>query len=69
MRTGERQLSSTGEAFAQVLRPDGTVIDTTAAAGSAPLLDRASLEQAAQGSVIVERATPTALRCGWWRGP
>ena len=64
VRTGERQLSSTGEAFAQVLRPDGTVIDTTAAAGSAPLLDRASLEQAAQGSVIVERATPdgAALR-------
>ena len=40
------------------------MIDTTAAAGSAPLLDRASLEQAAQGSVIVERATPdgAALR-------
>ena len=34
----ERELSQTAETFAQLLRPDGTVIDATSAAGDQPPL-------------------------------
>ena len=54
-RTGQSALDTTGEAFAQVLDADGDVVDTTAGAGESSLLDPASLAEARQGIVIVER--------------
>jgi len=54
-RTGQSALDTTGEAFAQVLDADGDVVDTTAGAGESSLLDAASLAEARQGIVIVER--------------
>ena len=43
-RTGK--LASTGEPFAQVLAPDGSVLDTTTGAGNRPLLSPAELARA-----------------------
>ena len=54
-RTGQSALDTTGEAFAQVLDAGGDVVDTTAGAGQASLLDPASLAEARRGVVIVER--------------
>ena len=54
-RTGQSALDTTGEAFAQVLDAGGDVVDTTAGAGQASLLDPASLAEARPGVVIVER--------------
>ena len=57
VRTGARQLSSTGEVFAQVLTPDGTVLETTSGAGADPLIDPDALQRARRGDVIVEGRT------------
>lgn len=54
VRAGERQLSSTGEVFAQVLSPDGDVLETTSGAGDVPLVDDEALRDARLGDVIVE---------------
>jgi signal transduction histidine kinase len=57
------QLSDTGEPYAQVLRLDGTVRDTTTGAGSRPLLDAAEVAEARTGVVIAEaRRDSTDLR-------
>ena len=49
------KLASTGEPFAQVLAPDGRILDTTTGAGNDPLLSDGNLERARGGVVIVER--------------
>src|SRR3954454_15998763 len=56
-RTGQAKLANTGETFAQVLDGNGKVVDTTTGAGTASLLDRASLMKAREGIVTVERRT------------
>src|ERR1700755_3130001 len=48
-------VSRTGETFAQVLAPDGGVIDHTPAAGEASLLSRAQVATALRGDMISER--------------
>jgi signal transduction histidine kinase len=62
VRSGAQQLSNSGEAFAQVLTLDGDVIETTDSAGGRPLLDPASLREAAGGIVIVERKSQDGAR-------
>src|SRR4051812_3887504 len=54
-KPGQKVLGTTGEPFAQVLDANGKVVDTTTGAGEASLLDSASLAQARQGVVTVER--------------
>jgi two-component system OmpR family sensor kinase len=51
------RLQESGETYAQVLRPNGTVLDTTTRAGPAPLLTLAELGRAESGSVVVDRET------------
>src|SRR3954464_10077403 len=51
----EGDLSSTGEPFAQVLRINDEVSQTTTGAGPRPLLGTAELAEARGGDVIVER--------------
>jgi signal transduction histidine kinase len=50
------RLASTGEPYAQVLAPDGTVRDTTTGAGDEPLLTDGELARARTQTVVVERA-------------
>ena len=54
VRSGERDLSATGEVFAQVLTLDGRVLVTTAGAGPVPLLDASERRRAAQGGLIID---------------
>jgi two-component system, OmpR family, sensor kinase len=61
-RAGQRVLTNTGEAFAQVLNANGKVVDTTSGAGDAPLLDRASLARARQGIATTERTLQDGAR-------
>jgi signal transduction histidine kinase len=51
------RLQESGETYAQVIGPSGTVLDTTTRAGSRPLLSAAELEKADGGPVVVDRAT------------
>jgi signal transduction histidine kinase len=44
-----------GDSFAQVLRTDGTTLDATPNAGSAPLLSPDEVARAARGSIMVDR--------------
>jgi two-component system OmpR family sensor kinase len=52
---GDGRVADTGEPFAQVLAPDGAVLDATPGAGRSPLLDADSLAHAVHGATIVER--------------
>ena len=54
--TESGRLSGSGEALAQVLGPDGELLDTTPGAGDVPLLDPGELERAAAGGVVTELA-------------
>ena len=49
------KLASTGEPFAQVLAPDGSVLDSTTGAGTRPLLSPAELARARTELISVER--------------
>src|SRR5689334_23229791 len=49
------KLESTGEPFAQVLAPDGTVLDSTTGAGPKPLLGPNGRAAARKGDIIVQR--------------
>jgi two-component system OmpR family sensor kinase len=53
--TQSGRLSGSGEALAQVLAEDGTVLDTTPGAGDEPLLTPSELRRAGDGGVITER--------------
>src|SRR3954451_14764912 len=57
MRGGVRngRLNDSGETFAQVLSPQGDVLDATPAAGRAPVLTPAEAARAARRTVILER--------------
>jgi two-component system, OmpR family, sensor kinase len=50
-----RSVSSSEESFAQVLRPDGGVVESTPHAGTAPLLTPAEAGRAATGPVTLDR--------------
>ncbi len=49
------RLEETGEPFAQVLAPDGTVLDSTTGAGRRPLLGPNGRAAAQEGDIIVQR--------------
>ena len=49
------RLASTGEPFAQLLSPDGRVLQTTTGAGTRPLLDAGTLGRTAGGDLIMQR--------------
>jgi two-component system OmpR family sensor kinase len=51
------RLQDSGETYAQVIGPSGTVLDTTTRAGPRPLLSAAELENADGGPVVVDRET------------
>jgi two-component system, OmpR family, sensor kinase len=63
--TQSGRLSGSGEALAQVLAADGTVLDTTPGAGNQPLLTPSELRRAAEGSVITERGPREGLADGF----
>jgi two-component system OmpR family sensor kinase len=46
------------EGFAQILRPDGKVVASTLQSGSGPAIDRAQVDRASGGSVLVDRDVP-----------
>lgn len=50
-----------GESFAQLLAPDGSVIDATRSVGSRPLLSRAELRTALTGQDFVDRPSVPGL--------
>lgn len=50
-----RSLRGADDGFAQILRPDGQVVDSTAGLGGGPLLARADLERATAGSISLVR--------------
>src|SRR5829696_5242267 len=56
VRAGARsgRLSDSGEALAQVIGPDGRLLDTTPGAGDDPLLTPEQLRRAALGGVVTE---------------
>jgi two-component system OmpR family sensor kinase len=59
------RLQDSGEAYAQVLDPKGTVLDTTTRAGQRPVLTAAEQAAADRAPVVVDRSTgpeETALR-------
>src|SRR5256885_417338 len=49
------RLNDSGETFAQVLSPQGQVLDATPAAGRAPVLTPAETARAARRTLILER--------------
>src|SRR5919109_5660899 len=49
------------ESFAQLLTPSGRIFATTERLGDTPLLDRASLERAKSGSLLVESPKPPGV--------
>ncbi|MGH2918931.1 MAG: ATP-binding protein [Solirubrobacteraceae bacterium] len=55
---GGSVLVERGESFAQILSPDGTVVDASAPLVRAPLLDAGRLRRAAERTIIVERPNP-----------
>ena len=55
--TAGNQLAAQGESVAQVLRPDGAVVDSTPPLGGRPLLTGPQLAGAAAATVVVERAS------------
>jgi two-component system OmpR family sensor kinase len=57
---GER-LAESEETFAQVLRPDGSVVDATPPFGNAPLLTSEQIEAARRGTLGVDRIDAPAL--------
>jgi two-component system, OmpR family, sensor kinase len=63
--TQSGRLSGSGEALAQVLAADGTVLDTTPGAGDRPLLTPSELRRAEQGGVITERGPREGLADGF----
>ena len=50
-----------GETFAELVRADGSVLDSTATIGSAPLLTRAQLVQGLRGPTFVDRPSVPGL--------
>jgi two-component system, OmpR family, sensor kinase len=54
---GENRLAEQGERVAQVLRPDGAVLDSTPQLGERPLLSGPQLAAAAAATIVVERAS------------
>jgi signal transduction histidine kinase len=46
------------EGFAQILTPDGKVIASTLQPGAGPAIDAAQIDQASNGSVLVDREVP-----------
>jgi two-component system OmpR family sensor kinase len=54
-RTGS--LSGSGEALAQVLAPDGRVLDTTPGAGQTPMLTAAEIRRADRGGEVIDRSS------------
>jgi two-component system, OmpR family, sensor kinase len=53
---GGNRLAEQGETVAQVLRPDGAVLDSTPQLGERPLLTDPQLARAAAATLVVERA-------------
>jgi two-component system, OmpR family, sensor kinase len=54
---GGNRLAEQGETVAQVLRPDGAVLDSTPQLGDRPLLTDQQLTRAAAATIVVERAS------------
>ena len=56
-QAGGNRLAEQGESVAQVLRPDGAVLDSTPQLGELPLLSDPQLARAAAATIMVERAS------------
>jgi two-component system, OmpR family, sensor kinase len=54
---GGNRLAEQGESVAQVLQPDGAVLDSTPQLGDRPLLTHQQLARAAAATIVVERAS------------
>jgi signal transduction histidine kinase len=61
---GRSPLTERGEGLAQILAPDGTVVDARPPLRARPLLSRAELARAARGTILVSHADARSPRPG-----